>query len=474
MGKTNTKQVRPEDRIPVSGKLAYSIGFAGKDTFQTIVNNYLMLFLMMVAGLPGTFIGLMMLGARIWDAINDPILGSIADHTTTKYGRFRPYLFFAIPMAFVFAALFFVPGLEGNAKLVYYTIFYVLYGMAMTIIEVPYFGLAGAMSFDPTERATVTAWSRIASRIPAVGVPLLLAAIQTKIGDQQGYFVTAILIGIIAIATSFVAFFGCKEKALVNAEPSAKKHSGWKDFGDVLKGNWALLVVMLAQLFFTFNTILCDMLNTYYLTYSLGSPALIVGIGVGLVAIGAMLGQFCYPYIAQKVQSCKLIMIIGVPIYCILMFFCYVAGNVSIPIYLVVLILLNVFTGILQINVINLCFEVCDKLEYKNGVRADATVFAAVSFLMKLAAGLASTIAGIGLQWAGFEGMGPVTIEVTEQMANAVAILRFALPGVLAFLAFLAVLFYPIKKDEILEIRAELQKRHDALAENTNNLMENS
>ena len=114
----------------------------------------------------------------------------------------------------------------------------------------------------------------------------------------------------------------------------------------------------------------------------------------------------------------------------------------------------------LQINVINLCFEVCDKLEWKNGVRADATVFAVVSFLMKLAAGLAATIAGWGLKLVGFQGMGPVMIDVTPAMASGVAVLRFALPGCLALVSFIAVLFYPIKKDELAQIRAELAERH--------------
>ncbi len=461
MAKT-TSTVAPEDRIGIQGKLCYSIGYAGKDCFQTITNSYLMMFLMMVAGIPGGFIGTMMLVARIWDAINDPILGSLADHTNSKWGKFRPYLLSSIPMAIIFALMFFVPNIGTTGKMVYFTIVYVFYGMCYTVVEIPYFGLAGAMSFNPQERASVTAWSRIASRIPAVAIPLLLSYITVQLGDQQGYFVTAIVVGIIAILTSFFSFFGCKEKALVQAEPSAKKASGFRDFWNVLKGNRALLVVMIAQLCFTFNTILCDMLNTYYLTYSLGSPALITGVGVALVAVGACIGQFFYPYVATKVQSCKTIMLIGVPAYCIMLALCYVAGNTSVPFYLVMLIVLNIFTGMLQINVINLCFEVCDKLEYQNHVRSDATVFAVVSFLMKLAAGLASTIAGWGLQLVGFEGMGAVTIEVTQAMANGVAVLRFAMPGVLAALSFVAVLFYPIKKDEINEIRAELDRRHKA------------
>ncbi len=468
--KKSIYSVNPKDRVGVGAKLAYSIGFAGKDGFQTIVNNYLMIFLMMVGGLNGAFIGTMMLAARIWDAINDPILGTIADHTNTKFGRYRPYVLSSIPMAVIFVFLFFIPDISGGAKMVYATIFYLLYGMCFTVLEVPYFGLTGAMTNSPQERATITAWSRIASRIPAFAWPLILAAFVTRFDGPgvpvgpNGAFYTAILVGIVAVVASIFPFVFCKEKAvqIIPKDQRRDKPQGgvFKDFLNVLKGNWALLVVMIIQLFFTFNTILSDMINTYYLTYSLGSPALIMGAGVALVAVGAAIGQFIYPYIATRVQSCKTIMLVGVACYCALLACCYLAGNKSTVAYLIVLIILNMFSGALQINVINLCFEVCDKLEYKNGKRSDATVFAVVSFLMKLAAGLAATIAGWGLMMVGFQGMGPVTIEVTPEMAYGVAILRFLLPGVLAGIAFVAALFYPIKKKEIQDIRAELERRH--------------
>ena len=85
------------------------------------------------------------------------------------------------------------------------------------------------------ERATVTAWSRIASRIPAALLPIMLGFLLTQFGDKNGYFYTAVIVGVIAIITSFIAFAGVKEKALVNAEPSAKKHTGWRDFLSILK-----------------------------------------------------------------------------------------------------------------------------------------------------------------------------------------------------------------------------------------------
>lgn len=458
----NKYTVAEKDRVSVVGKLSYSIGYAGAQGFSTIINSYLMMFLMMVGGLSGTFIGTMMLAARIWDAINDPILGSLADHTHSRFGKFRPYTLSAIPMAIIFALLFFVPNLGDVGKMVYYTVVYICYGMCFTVLEIPYFGLTGSMTNNPQERASITSWSRIAARIPAVALPILLSWLTVQLGDQQGYFINAVIVGVIAIICAFVAFFGCKEKALDTAEPAAKESSGFRDFLNVLKGNWALVIVMIAQLFFTFNTILSEMINTYYLTYSLGSPALLTGIGVALIAVGACIGQFLYPYVATFIGSCKTIMLVGVPIYCVMLALCYFAGNISIPLYLIMIVVTNIFTGALQINVINLCFEVCDKQEYINGVRQDATIFAVVSFLMKLAAGLASTIAGFGLTLVGFEGMGAVTIEVTQAMADGVAVLRFVLPGIFAAVSFFAVLFYPIKKEEITQIREELAKRHAA------------
>lgn len=461
--------VNPKDRVGVGQKLCYSIGYAGKDGFQTIVNNYMMMFLMMVAGLSGAFIGTMMLCARIWDAINDPMVGTLADHTNTKLGKYRPYMLASIPMAVIFFFLFLVPDIGMTQKMVYYTIFYVLYGMCFTVVEVPYYGLNGVMTNSPQERATITAWSRIASRIPAAAWPIVLAAMVLRFDGSdvtigaKGALYTALLVGIVAIATSMFPFFGCKERISNPKKLADEEKKGMaivRDFFSVVRGNGALLVVMIIQLFFTFNTILSDMINSYYLTYSLGSPALIMGVGVALVAIGAAIGQFFYPFIANRLQSCKLIMLIGVPLYCVLLAFCYLAGNKSTVGYLIVLIILNMVSGILQINVVNMCFEVCDKLEYKNGFRSDATVFAVVSFLMKLASGLASTIAGWGLMLVGFEGMGAVTIEVTGQMAQGVAVLRFLMPGIFAAISFFATLIYPIKKKEIKEIRAELEMRH--------------
>jgi sugar (glycoside-pentoside-hexuronide) transporter len=477
---TNEKQfrhiVKVEDRVGVSGKLCYSLGFAGKDTILTVVNNFLMPFLMMVAGLNPAFIGTMMLFARIWDAVNDPILGTLADHTHSKWGKYRPYFIFSsVPMAIIFVALMFVPNFGDARKQVYYTIVYILWGMCFTVVEVPYFGMIPAMSSDPFERASITAWSRIISRIPAIGLPIIVGLLTNVSREQMernpagavaiqqnGYFKVALLCGGIVIVTSVISFFGCKEKA-VSMEPAAKKAPGFRSFANILKGNYALLMVMLIQLFFIFNTILCDMLNVNYVMYYLKSPALLGGVIVAAVAFGCIIGQILFPFVLSVVGSGKRIMVVGTLIYVVLLGLNYIAGTISTPMFMAALIVCNAFTGALQICVVNMCFEVCDMVEWKTGERADATIFAVVSFLMKLAAGLAATIAGWGLSLAGFSGgMGPWMGEVTLRMANALAIIRFAIPAGLAFIAFIMAIFYPIGKEQIVKIQKELEEKRYA------------
>jgi sugar (glycoside-pentoside-hexuronide) transporter len=466
---SNATASLPQDKVGVVGKLSYSIGFAGKDSIQTITNNFLLPFLMMVAGLNPAFIGTMMLIARIWDAINDPILGTLADHTHSKWGKYRPYfLLSSVPMAIIFAALMFVPNFGDVGKQVYYTIIYVLYGMCYTVVEVPYFGMIPAMTSDPLERASVTAWSRIASRVPAIALPILVGIMTAAPGDnpsaaeaiqRSGYFNVALICGALIIVTSVVSFLGCKEKAIA-MEPAARKAPGFSSFVNIVKNNNALLVVMLVQMFFVFNTILCDMLNVNYITFYLKSPGLIGGVIIAAVAIGCAIGQLLFPIVLGKVKTGKRIMSYGTAIYIVLLGFNYLAGTISVPLFVAALVLCNVFTGALQICVVHMCFEVCDMVEWKTGERADATIFAIVSFLMKLAAGFAATLAGWGLALAGFTGgMGPWFGEVTAQMENALAVIRFAIPAGLAFVAVILAFLYPLGADKTEQISRELREK---------------
>jgi sugar (glycoside-pentoside-hexuronide) transporter len=455
-----------EDKVSVLEKLSYSVGFAGKDCIQVVMNTYLFVFLLEVVGLNPAFVGTLLLVARVVDSFLDPVIGQIADHTNSKWGRFRPYfLFGSFPLAAVFCLIMFVPDFSVMSKMIWVFVLYIIWGVCFTIMEIPFFGMVPAMTASPHERALVTSWSRIASRIPSIGIPIIAASIVGQIGAKNGYFYLALGCSGIMILGAIIAFFGCKEKNVIKCE----KAPSFNSFFSILKGNRALLVVILVQLFFTFNMILGNMLDMQYISHYLEKPNL-SGIILAVASVAMILGQLIIPKVQKMAGGSKKTLFIGFTGYLICLIACGLTGKISITVWLVCMFVLNMFGGAMQITIINLCFDTADYVEWKTGQRADSTIFAIVSFVMKLSAGLAGTLAGFSLGLAGFDS---TLSSQPESVITALNIVRFAVPGVLVAAAFICLIAYPLSTKQVSEIQRELWRIRDTRKENERQVQEN-
>lgn len=453
-------EVPLEDRVPAKEKMSYAIGFAAKDCVQVVINSYIMVYLMEVVGLNFAFIGTLMLATRIFDAINDPIVGQYVDHRNPKKGRYLPVIRMAsIALAIVFVCLMFVPELSGYGKYIWCTVFYVLWSVCFTFVETPYFGLTAAMTPSPHERASITSWSRMASRVPSIAIPIIIGALINILGNKNGYGVIGVIIAVILIVGGFIASGICKEKTSGNVNDQGERQkAGLRSFMKVVKGNFPLLCIMLVQLFFTFNTVLGDMLNVQYISYYLGKPELSSYL-IAPVNAGLILGQLLVPQYQKLTGGGKRGMLIGFVSYIVMLALCVFAGAVNIPVWIAAMFVLNMVCGAMQIMVIMFCFDNADYVEYKTGERADATIFAIVSFLMKLSAGFAATVAAFALGFAGFSMMGPGEGANIEMLS----IIRYIVPGICVALAIICMLLYPVKDSQMLEIRKALKEKHDKI-----------
>ncbi len=121
-------------------RYSFGIGALGKDLCYAVVSYYLMIYFTDSIGLAPLFVGNLFLVARLWDAINDPMMGMIVDNTRTKWGKFRPWILIGtVVNAVVLAFLFKKPaGLEGGQLNVYYSVMYILWGMTYTMMDIPY------------------------------------------------------------------------------------------------------------------------------------------------------------------------------------------------------------------------------------------------------------------------------------------------------------------------------------------------
>ena len=157
-------------------KYCFGIGAIGKDAIVNLVGSFLMLYLTDTLYLAPAFVGILFLVARIWDAINDPIMGMIVDNTRTKYGKFRIWLVVGTLLnSVVFVLLFSSLGLEGTALYVYVAVMYILYGMTYTVMDVPYWSWLPNLTNDPHEREKVSV------------IPRFLQVLQASVWQHSGF-----------------------------------------------------------------------------------------------------------------------------------------------------------------------------------------------------------------------------------------------------------------------------------------------
>lgn len=235
MEETNVNTVETLDTVATTDKKyipkkefwMFAVGGMGQGMIYAIMSSYISEFYLNVAFLPAVFVLLLMLLARVWDAINDPIMGMVIDRTTTRWGKFKPYVLFTpIPVAILTFLMFFVPeGLNKTQLCVYAAFTYTLWGMIYTVSDVPFWSLPNAMTPDPKERGNTISFGRtlngVGSAVPMVlyaALGFLLPLMTNKTGvefDKLQYIVIALTCAILGSAVFISSYFFVKERVVI-------------------------------------------------------------------------------------------------------------------------------------------------------------------------------------------------------------------------------------------------------------------
>lgn len=259
----------------------YSFGDLASQFVWTFVGSYLTIFYTDVVGLAPAAISVIMLGARIWDAINDPMMGAIAERTHSKWGRFRPYIAFGCPFLAVFGVLTFTNPFSGTstAGVIWAAVTYVIAGMLYTLVNIPYGALAGVMTEDAEQRVKINTSRNIGMNIGmlivnACSAPLMLALSGkgATVASSRGYTMTAVIYGVISIPLFLVLFFTAKEK--IQPQKTADKFSLKDVVGNLVKNKYLMLICLIMMLIMTGFMGRMAVLS-YYVIYCLGSFELI-------------------------------------------------------------------------------------------------------------------------------------------------------------------------------------------------------
>ncbi len=213
--------------------MAYCIGALGQGMIYAIMSSYISDFYLNVLKVTPVFVLLLMLLARIWDAINDPIMGFIVDRTNPKKGKMKPYLLFTpIPVAILTMLLFYAPNISDTGKMIYAGITYVLWGMIYTASDVPFWSLPNIMTPNADERGSVISKARTAngvgSAIP-MAIFMALGFILPKMNlagtelEQTKYTIMALVSSIIGNILFVRVYFKANERVIIPDPPKKEK-----------------------------------------------------------------------------------------------------------------------------------------------------------------------------------------------------------------------------------------------------------
>ena len=171
-----------EKQLSRKSIVSYALGDLASQLVWTYVGMYLTVYYLDVVGLAPAVASLIMLIAKVWDAINDPMMGAICERTKSKYGRFRPYILYGAPLLAIFSILTFTaPFGNGAAGAIWATVTYIGAGMLYTLTNIPYGALAGVMTTHTEERVKLNSARGVGMQIGIMIVSfagaLLLSAI---------------------------------------------------------------------------------------------------------------------------------------------------------------------------------------------------------------------------------------------------------------------------------------------------------
>ena len=437
-------------KLSLKERLGYGLGTAGEQFPNFLVQTFLFAYFNLVVGLNAGVIATIMLIARVWDAINDPLMGIIADHTRSRWGSYRPWAFFAtIPMGIFLVLTFTNVGLTGTAKVVYCGAMYILFGMSNTASLIPLGSMANVLTDSNQERAVLGSFREFGSSIGnlagSIAVPAIVTAfINSGMGEARGYQLTAVVLSILCFVFLGITFFTTKERI----EPPKNPVS----FIASLKGNVPGICNILFFFFITTAIITRQMFNAYYGIYVLGNA----GLGNSLLMVMSIAPFFLLyfiPRIAAKWGK-KFQLVLGCVVIIIGAILFYLAGANG-PMNLVASFIIGWGQVLTFSGTWSVIPDAADYGEYKNNVHAPGAMYAIANFGLKMGMTMASTLLGWGLMASGFDQTAAVQAAGVAnglRIFNAVSLI---IPIVCALLVLIPYTLTAEKSKEISEVLAQ-------------------
>lgn len=479
--------------IPKKEMMSFCVAAMGQGMIYAMMSSYISDYYLNVLQLAPMFVLMLMLLARVWDAINDPLMGIIVDRRTTKRGKMKPYILYAsIPIAILTILMYLSPNLSKTNLMIYSAVVYVAWGMIYTMADVPFWSLPNVLTPDAEERGSVISLGRtfngVGSAVPEVLFLVIGLTLPKILGISDGleynkkkYLIMAVITVAIGMVLYVRSYFKVKERVVI---PDRKHVPGEpSQLSRIFKCKPLMLVILMGVLSSGRYMVQAAAVHVARYAFYIGPDLAGLSEAERVAAIDAsvssvktifqvcaivgMFGAMLFMPVLMKKFDYKKIVIVT----CLLGFaasvFTTLIGWFTMNLYICIPFILISCIPLGVLNVISYAMigDCLDYMELKTGFRDNGLGSACQGFVNKLGNALATS--GIVLMYM-FIGLEPdKMLSSTAVMAatDLAAGQRFAMfslvsivPGVSLLLCAIPMFFYKIAGKEKERITSELAR----------------
>lgn len=457
--------VSPEsEKLSLSTKLAYGAGDLGPAITANIAGFFLLYFFTNVAGLNAGLAGLILMIGKIWDAVNDPIVGVLSDRTHTRWGRRRPWILLGtIPFGIFYFLQWLVPRFSANPSanqwglFWYYVVIAVLFNMAYTAVNLPYTALTPELTQDYNERTNLTSFRftfSIGGSILSLVIAQLIFARVQEPGSQ--YIVLAAICAVLSVLSLLWCVWGVRERYQVNTT----EHLSYLEQLRIILQNRPFLFVIGIYLFSWLAVQVTATIIPFFVVNWMGLSNQVITQVALAVQVTAMIMLFVWSAVSKRVGK-KAVYFMGMSLWVIAQagLFFLQPGQIGLMYMLAVIAGFGVSTAYLIPW--SMMPDVIELDELRTGQRREGIFYAFMVLLQKIGLAAGLFLVGQALELAGFNE----TISgqpVPTQPDSALLAIRIAigpLPTVALICGLILAYFYPITREVHAEILLRLKER---------------